>query len=197
MSKVSGLRVALVALGVLVGMQLTFPRTSAAQGLELGGGWAHATSNFGTDGFTINGAWFFTTHIAAAAEYDTMWDTTDITGFAPAPTIDAKYHLQNFLIGPRYYFPLQQVTPRHSILPFAEFQIGGSHLHSRLEQGGFPDEINSDGGVSWLLGGGVDYPLSSAWSARGEIGLLRTHLNSSAQSRARIEIGLTYSFGER
>jgi hypothetical protein len=48
-----------------------------------------------------------------------------------------------------------------------------------------------------MIGGGVDYPLGPHWMARGELGLLRTHLNADAQSRARLAITIAYTFGSR
>jgi opacity protein-like surface antigen len=189
---------------------MTAPR-SGAQNLELSGGWAHATSDFGVDGFNVGAAWFFQPRLAIAAQYDGMWDTTRVGSFefTSVGAIVAQSHLQDFLVGPRYYFPVHVINGKdtgkgrnrkhnvYRLYPFAEVQFGVSHLHQSIQEGIAPPVTNSDSAFSWMLGGGVEYPLNDHWSARGNVDLLRTHLNASAQSRLRLGIGIAYTFGER
>ncbi len=203
-------RLFLVALATAT-ISLMCPARSGAQGLELSGGWAHATSDFGTDGFNLGAAYFFQPRLAIAAQYDGMWDTTRVGTFefTSVGAIVAQSHLQDFLVGPRFYFPVHTINGGNSnngrksnhkvyrLYPFAEAQFGVSHLHQSIQEGISPAVTNSDSAFSWMLGGGVDYPLTDHWTARGNLDLLRTHLNASAQSRLRLGIGIAYTFGER
>ena len=53
--RVSAVRLFLVAFATAT-ISLMCPAKSAAQGLELSGGWEHATSDFGADGFNLGAA---------------------------------------------------------------------------------------------------------------------------------------------
>lgn len=203
-------RLFLIALATATISLISAPR-SGAQDLEVSGGWEHATSDFGVDGFNLGAAWFFQSRLALAAQYDSMWDTTRVGTFefTSVGAIVAQSHLQDFLVGPRYYFPVHTINGKdtgtgrnrnhkvYSLYPFAEVQFGVSHLHQSIQEGPTPPVTNSDSAFSWMLGGGVEYPLSDHFSARGNLDLLRTHLNASAQSRLRLGIGIVYTFGER
>jgi opacity protein-like surface antigen len=202
-------RLFLVALATAT-ISLMCPAKSAAQDLELSGGWAHATSDFGVDGFNIGAAYFFQPRLAIAAQYDGMWDTSRVGTFefTSVGAIVAQSHLQDFLVGPRFYFPVHTINGGgnstrnrnhkvYRLYPFAEAQFGVSHLHQSIQEGILPSVTNSDSAFSWMLGGGVEYPLTDHFSARGNLDLLRTHLNASAQSRLRLGIGIAYTFGER
>lgn len=209
--RVSAVRLFLVALATAT-ISLMCPAKSAAQGLELSGGWEHATSDFGVDGFNLGAAYFFQPRLAIAAQYDGMWDTSRVGTFefTSVGAIVAQSHLQDFLVGPRFYFPVYTINDTknntgrrnrnrkvYRLYPFAEVQFGVSHLHQSIQEGTLPTATNSDSAFSWMLGGGVEYPLTDHFSARGNLDLLRTHLNASAQSRLRLGIGITYTFDER
>ena len=207
--RVAAVRLFLVALATAT-ISLMCPARSGAQGLELSGGWEHATSDFGVDGFNLGAAYFFQPRLALAAQYDGMWDTSRVGTFefTSVGAIVAQSHLQDFLVGPRFYFPVYTINDTgnskrnrnhkvYRLYPFAEAQFGVSHLHQSIQEGISPPATNSDSAFSWMLGGGVEYPLNDHWSARGNLDLLRTHLNASAQSRLRLGIGIAYTFGER
>jgi opacity protein-like surface antigen len=184
---------------LILAASFLFPARSRAQGLELSGGYAHATSDFGTDGFDLGAAYYFAPRLSIAAEYDGMWDTSRVGSFefTSVGAIVSQAHLQNFLVGPRFYFSDYKVGKSHFIKPFGEVQFGVSHLRSRVQEGTTPSTFNSDSAFSWMLGGGVDYPITPHWTARGNLDLLRTHLNANAQSRARLVLGIAYTWGER
>jgi len=195
-------QLALIFLVAII-FSFAFPSRAAAQGLELTGGWAHATSDFGLDGFDIGAGWFFNRQISLNAEYDGMWDTSRVGTFefTTVGAIVSQSHLQDFLTGPRFYFSPQRVqndrNQKRYIRPFAEAQFGVSHLEQSVQEGTTPRVQNSDSAFSWLLGGGVDYVLTPHWTARGYLGLLRTHLNAEGQSRARLGVNIAYTFGSR
>jgi hypothetical protein len=182
-------------------LQLVIPNPAKAQGLEVSGSYAHATSDFGVDGFDLGAGWFFSPQLSVAAEYDGMWDTSRVGTFefTTVGAIVSQSHLQDFLIGPRYYFSSQKVgkNGKRLLMPFAEAQFGVSHLNQSIQEGIAPAVSASDSAFSWMLGGGVDYSLGPHWVARGSLDLLRTHLNADAQSRLRIGIGIAYTFGTR
>lgn len=177
---------------------LMLPRTAHAQGLELGGGWAHVTNDFGTDGFNVGAAWWFTKNVTIAADYDSSWDTTSIRNFAftQVGSIAVKSHLQNALVGPRIFFSTDW-TDEHHLNPFGEAQFGASHLNQKITQVNLPTISASDSAFSWMLGGGVDYSFSRHWSGRANLDFLRTHLANEGQSRLRLVLGIRYTIGSR
>src|SRR5215467_13187364 len=99
------------------------PKVVRGQGLEVGGGWSHVTGDFGTDGFNVGGAWFFTKRISIAGDYDATWDTSSLSNFAftSVGAIAVKSHLQSALFGPRVFFTTGW-TDKHKIRPFGEAQ---------------------------------------------------------------------------
>lgn len=172
--------------------------TARGQGLELHGGWAHVTGDFGTDGLNVGAAWWFTKRITIAGDYDTTWDTSTLSTFAftSVGAIAVKSHLQQALFGPRIFFATDW-TSKHKLDPFAEAQFGFTHLYQSVQQVNMPSVAASDTAFSWMLGGGVEYLLSPHWSARGNLDFLRTHLANEGQSRLRLVIGIVYTFGSR
>jgi Outer membrane protein beta-barrel domain len=177
---------------------MLWPRNAAAQGLEVSGGWAHATGDFGLDGFGLGAAWWFSPKVSVAANYDDTYDTSRIGTFefTTVGAIVSKSHLQNFLVGPRFYFSGQKIK-KYKITPFGEAQFGVTHLNSKIKEGLAPTISNSDSAFSWMLGAGADYPLTSHFSARSNLDLLRTHLNAAGQSRLRFVLGIAYTFGSK
>jgi opacity protein-like surface antigen len=176
----------------------TLPQAARAQGLELGGGWSHVTGDFGTDGYNVGAAWWFTKRVTMAADYDSTWDTSSLTNFAFAQTgaIATKSHLQSFLVGPRIFFSTGW-TDKHKLNPFGEAQFGVSHLSQDVTQVGLPTLSASDTSFTWMLGGGADYLFSNHWSGRANVDFLRTHFANEGQSRLRLVLGIRYTFGSR
>ena len=97
---------------------LMLPWTARGQGLEVSGGWAHVTQDFGTDGFNLGAAWWFTNRVSVAADYDSGWDTSSLSNFAftQVGAIAVKSHLQSFLVGPRVFFSRAQITAARRLL---------------------------------------------------------------------------------
>jgi hypothetical protein len=188
--------VLIAAVLVIVGMLAT-PGKASAQYLEVSGGWAHSTGNFGLDGFNAEAGWWLSHRVVGAADYDNMYDTSHIGvfDFTQVGPIAIKSHLQDFLAGPRVYFATKDVKG-FPITPFAELQFGVSHLGSTVRQTN-SNVSGSSTAFSWMLGGGADYRVSPHWSARAKLGLLRTHLNEEGQSRLRFVLTAAYTFGSR
>lgn len=174
------------------------PQTARGQGLEVHGGWAHVTGDFGTDGFNVGAAWWFTKRVTIAGDYDSAWDTTSLSNFAftQIGAISVKSHLQNALFGPRIFFSTDW-TDEHKLNPFGEAQFGVSHLYQQITQVNAPSVSASDSAFSWMLGGGAEYLFNPHWSGRANLDFLRTHLANEGQSRLRLVFGITYTLGSR
>jgi len=175
---------------------LTSPLAAMAQGLELNLGYSHASGNFGVDGFNAGAAWWFTPRVTVGLDYDSAWDTSriDAFGFTPIGLISSHTHLQSLMVGPRIFFSDQKLNDR-TLKPFGEVQVGYSRLNSDLTQVTFPDLEIADDAFAWLLGAGADYRFDPHWAARVKLGLLRTHHNDAGQSRLKLVLGVTYTFG--
>ena len=192
-----------LSLSCLLLLLLSFSLSASAQKVELSGGYAHVSGDQGLDGFNVGAAAWLTPRISIAADYDRVVDTSRIGIFELTQTglIVAKSRLQNFLFGPRIFFPnaIKSDNKRLANLrPFAEAQFGISHLNASLEdQSTNVDESASDKAFSWMLGAGADYRLSPQWVGRFKLDLLRTHLADNGQSRLRIGLGVAYTLGER
>ena len=189
----------LVSFFILFLATLAPPPTARGQGLEVNGAWAHVTGDFGTDGFNVGGAWWFTKHITVAADYASTWDTTSLGNFAftQVGAIAVKSHLQYGLFGPRIFFSTKW-TDKHKLNPFGEAEFGVSHLNQTVVQASTNTDLNaSDTAFAWMLGGGADYKFSPHFTGRANLDFLRTHFANQGQSRLRLLLGVTYTFGSR
>jgi outer membrane protein OmpA-like peptidoglycan-associated protein/opacity protein-like surface antigen len=183
---------------------LAFPLLASGQrNIEVDGGYTHISGDGGLDGFNAGAALWVSPRIALGFDYDSGWDSSHLGSFELTQTglIVTKSHLQNFLGGPRISFPGQlknKDTHLPRLWPFAEIQLGVSHLSSSLQDP--TTDVNqsaSDNAFSWLVGGGADYRLSPHWVSRVKLDFLRTHFSDEGQSRVRFSIGIAYTFGER
>lgn len=168
------------------------------QNLEASVGWVHISGDNGVDGFDVGAALWFTPRVSFAFNYDHTGDTSAIGAFGltSAGLVTVKSSLQNWLIGPRIFFPQKKIK-RFDFDPFGEFQIGGTYLSQKLTQVTVGQVSASDSAYSWMLGGGADYVISPHWAARANIDILRTHLVETAQTRLRFVLGVNYTFRRR
>ena len=183
---------------IAVMAMIFLPQSISAQDLELSGGYAHVTQNFGTNGFDAGAAWWFTPQITLAANYDGTWNTSQIGVFqiTNVGLLVSKTHLQSVLIGPRIFF-LSRKVKKYKLGVFGETQYGVSHINSTFQQVAVASVPSSDTAFTWTLGGGADYPFTSHWSARGNLDFMRTHFAAAGQSRLRLVLGIAYTFGRR
>ncbi len=179
-----------------------FSTPSMAQNLhnlEVGGGWSYLSSNFGVNGFNAGADYWFTPRVSGVFSYDDTWNTSSIGTFelTSIGQIAIKSHLENYLFGPRFAFANKKIKS-YQFMPFAEFQIGGSYLHSEVQESSTGlNRTASDNAFSWMLGGGADYVLSDHWAARANLDFLRTHFANAGQSQLRLVIGVAYSIKSR
>jgi hypothetical protein len=189
-------RTILLSLTVAISCQLN---AQILKNLEFTGGWAHVSGNNGLDGFNGGASIWFTRRVSLGFDYDHAWDTNSLSNFALTNVglITVKSRYQDWLVGPRFFFHSSEVKVLHTLHPFAEVEFGASHLNTTVTQVGFASQQASDNSGAWLLGGGGDILVSPHWAGRLNVGLLRTHLADSAQSRLRFIMGVAYTFGSR
>lgn len=176
---------------------LLSPRRISAQGLELTGGWQHITGNNGTNGYVVGAGWWFTPKVSLAASWDEGWNTSQLTAFALTDlgAVVVKNHVQNFLTGPRVFFPYRKLA-KYKLDPFVELQFGVSHLSTSIQRPTVETVSSAGTGFSWMLGTGAQYQLNPHWAVRVNIDLLRTHLAAAGQSHLRGGVSVVYTFGK-
>jgi len=167
---------------------------------ELSGGWSHITGDEGLNGFNA-GAWvYLDPRISIGFNYDGVYNTTVLGAFALTNVglTTTKSHLQNFMAGPRFYFP-GVFTPHCGVQghlpllhPFVEAQFGESELWTEVSSVNVGTVTSSDTTFSWLLGAGGDLDFKEHWSARINTDLLRTHFVDTGQSRLRLILGVAF-----
>lgn len=166
--------------------------------LEFTGGYAHSTGDFGLNGFNLGAGLWFNRHVSFNFDYDTLYNTSTLSvlSLTSLGHTAIKNHMQNFMFGPRVFFPPRSLKHYH-FDPFAEVQLGVSHLSERLQQTNLPSESAAGNSFAWEVGGGADYQFTSQWFARVNLDFFRTHFADQGQSRLRFVIGIGYTLGPR
>ena len=108
---------------------LVTPLLAAGQFLELNGGYAHISGDGGLDGFNVGASVWLSHRVSVGFDYDDTWDNSHLGVFelTQTGTIITKNHLQDFLVGPRIYFPGVTLSKEKHIarfLHFAEVELG-------------------------------------------------------------------------
>lgn len=184
------------ASGCLVAALLTFSVHASAQNMYLSGGYAHISGNGGLDGYNVGAEGVLNHRIALAFDYDRGFDNNALGVFALTPigTIATHNRMQNFLVGPRFYFPHSRPGFIGRFTPFAEGQFGVTYLRESLDQPSTDrNYFANDHNFSWMLGGGVDHRFSPHFLGRVKMDLLRTHLADEGQSQFRLSLQLVYT----
>lgn len=166
--------------------------------LEVSGGFAHVSGDFGLSGFNAGTGLWFNRRVSLNFNYDLGFNTSTLGNFALTSVghTAIKNRLQNFLFGPRVFFQTRKINKYH-FDPFAEFNVGFSHLSEQIQQINLPSQSASDTAFTWDLGGGADYQFSSQWFGRVNLDFMRTHFADQGQSRLRFVIGIGYNFSPR
>jgi opacity protein-like surface antigen len=194
-------RASLLCLGVAI---LTFctPNHAYAQSLvdnlEVSGGYNHTSGDFGLNGFNLGTGLWVNRRVSLNFDYD--WTGTNSTlGVLSLTSIGhtaIKNRLQDWLVGPRIFFPTRSIKHYH-FDPFVELKLGGAHLSQRIQQTLEPSQSASANSFAWVLGGGADYQFNSQWFGRADLGYMRTHFADAGQGRWRLVLGVGYTFGPR
>src|SRR3954447_20006831 len=86
--------------------------------LEFSGGWAHVSGNNGLDGFTGGAALWFNNRVSIAFDFDHARDDNALTTFALQSNtglITVKNRMEDYLIGPRFFFHSKNVQVLHTL----------------------------------------------------------------------------------
>lgn len=167
---------------------------------ELTGGYAHITGNQGLDGFNAGASFFLDPKISIGFNYDGVYDTSTLGVFALTNVglTVSNSHLQNFLAGPRFYFPGlfkgHGNIHGHILHPFVQAQFGESNLYTKVTSVNIGTITSSDTQFTWVLGAGGDFFFKDHWAARVSADLVRTHFADEGQSRLRVILGVACRF---
>jgi opacity protein-like surface antigen len=196
----------------LVGLTLTASAQSHYSNAAFTGAYTHITGYQGMNGFDVGGEVIVQHPVSIAFDYDSAWNTSTIGIFqtTSAGLTSTHTHMQDFIVGPRIYFPrafrnkANEKGPcgtswgsLRSLMPFAEAQFGVSHINSTLSNVNSPSVSASDNAFTWELGGGADVRLNPRWAFRAKLDFLRTHFADTGQSHARVVLGVVYSLEPR
>jgi opacity protein-like surface antigen len=165
------------------------------ENLEFYGGYQHASGDQGLDGFNVGLGWNPTEQFQLFLNYDGLYDHSTLGSFAltGVGSTFVNSHMVGMLTGPRYFLHSARIKG-HRIVPFVEAGFGEYRLRTELRSDITGEVASADTAFAWALGGGVDYKIYSHWSVRGDLGLLRTHIANSGQSRVRLGLNVVYSF---
>lgn len=189
--------------------------TVSAQRLSNAGfsaGYDHTTGYQGLNGFDVGAEVVVVRPVSIAFDYDGVFTNSSLGVFQVSSVglTTVSTHLQDFIVGPRIYFPLvfknkgdvngpcgTKWGSLRSLMPFAEAQFGESHISSTVSSINTGSVSASQTAFSWELGGGADIRLNPHWAFRTKLDLLRTHFVSEGQSHARLVFGVAYSVKPR
>ena len=165
--------------------------------LDTGISYTHQSGNNGLNGFSPTVGFHFNRYVTLMWQGDFLWNTSRIGVFDLSQVtgaISTKSNFQSYLGGGRVRFRSHRIEEKE-LLPFLELQLGESRLHQSLTSAqGNINTADSDTAFTYVLGGGVDYPITPHWLARGNLDLVRTHFVNSGQSHARFNIGIVRLF---
>src|SRR4051794_15868034 len=115
--------------GFLLAGLFSLPLAVPAQmNMYLSGGFAYISGDGGLNGYNAGIEGLFNRKVALAFDYDRGWDTNRLGAFALTSigAITTRSRIQDFLIGPRFYFPNKHVF-WSKLTPLAEGQFGVTH----------------------------------------------------------------------
>lgn len=191
----------LLCVGVAI-LPLCTPDRASAQGLldnlEVSGGYNHSTGDFGLNGFNAGAGLWVNRRVSLNFDYDWLSNnsTLGVLSLTSIGHTAIKNRMQDWLLGPRIFFPPHQINRFH-FDPFAELKLGGAHLSQRVQQTTLPSVSASANSFTWALGGGADYQFNSQWFGRASLDYMRTHFADAGQGRWRLILGVGYTFSPR
>lgn len=196
----------------LLALTLTASAQDRFTNVAFTGAYTHITGYQGLNGFDVGAEAVVVKPVAIAFDYDSAWDVSSLGLFqtTAAGLTSVHTNLQDFIVGPRVYFPHvfknksndkgpcgSSMGFLHHLEPFLEAQFGVSHLSSTLKMVGSPNLTSSGNAFTWEVGGGADIRLNPHWVFRSKLDFLRTHFADAGQSHARIVFGVAYFLNAR
>jgi len=191
----------LLWVGVAI-LTLCNPYRASAQivdNLEFSGGYNHTSGDLGLNGFNAGAALWVNRRITLNFDYDWLAKNTtlgvlSVTSFGH---VAIKNRMQDWLIGPRVFFPSHVLGDKYKFTPFGELKLGGAHLSEQVAETTMPSISASANSFAWVLGGGVDYQFDKQWFGRAGLDFMRTHFADAGQNRLRFVLGVGYTFRPR
>ena len=183
---------------LLAMLVLSLPALAQAN-LEFYGGYRHISGDQGLDGFYVGGGWTLMPQVQLYVSYDGTYDHSTLGVFALTSTglTLVNSHMQEILTGPRYFLPGafkgHGHVEGHLLVPYVEAGFGEARLHTELRQANIGTVQAADTAFAWQIGGGADFRILPHWTARADLGFLRTHFASSGQGRVRLGLGIVWS----
>jgi hypothetical protein len=119
----------LLCVGVAI-LTLCAPNRAAAQGIsglqediEVSGGFAHSTGDLGLNGFNVGTGLWLDRHVSINFDYDSMYKTSTlgVLSLTDVGHTAIKNRMQDWLVGPRVFFPPHQVK-KIQLRPFCRIQ---------------------------------------------------------------------------
>ena len=113
------------------------------------GGYTHITGYSGTNGFDVGAEVIAVRPVSIAFDYDSAWNSSSLTSLSDSGLVSTHTHLQDFIVGPRAYFPLAfknkdvngpcggKWGSLRSLMPFVEAQFGVSHIDQSISSQSF------------------------------------------------------------
>jgi len=167
----------------------------------VGAGWVYMNGDGSLNGINVSAEMIVVRPVSVAFDWDDTWNNSNLGAFQFTQTgaVATHSHLQNFIVGPRVYFPgaFKNKGKLHIISPYLEAQFGESKLSQKVTAASLGTVSASDTAFTWELGGGGDISLNPHWSFRPKIDLVRTHFSSSGQSHLRVSLGVMYTLRAR
>jgi opacity protein-like surface antigen len=171
----------------------------AQENLEFYGGYRHISGDGGLDGYNVGVGWNPLPRFQLYLTYDGTYDNSTLGTFALTQIGSTliNSHMQELLTGPRYFLPGvlkgHGHVEGHLLIPYVEAGFGEARLHTDLTQVNIAAVQAADTAFVWQIGGGADYRILPHWTARGDLGFLRTHFANGGQGRVRLGLGIVWS----
>jgi hypothetical protein len=194
-----------VIYGLLVLVAFSLPAFAqfAQEDIEFSGGYQHISGDDGLDGYRIGIGWNPIPKFQLALNYDGTYDNSVLGAFALTSiglTV-VNSHLQQILVGPRYFLPGafkgHGHIEGHLLVPYIDAQFGEARLHTQLTSVAIGSVQAADTAFAWTIGGGADFRVYPHFAIRTNLGFLRTHFANSGQGRYLLGVGVVWSFRSR
>jgi len=130
-----------------------------------------------------------TRHIGIVTSFTANFNNTGYADINSGRLFQASVQRYDLMIGPRYNWRLDNVTP------FAHALFGFSHMRASFDDTLSPQR-KSDTAFAMAFGGGADITLSKHVSLRAvQFDYFYTHFGGEGQNNFRIQSGIVYRFG--
>ena len=175
---------------------------SLKHNLGVGAGWVYMNGDGSLNGINVSAEMIVVRPVSIAFDWDNAWSNQNLGVFQFTKTgaIATHSHLQNFIVGPRVYFPgaFKNKGRLHVISPFLEAQFGESRLTQKVTSATIGTVSATATAFTWdVRRRGRHQAKSALVISSQKLDLLRTHFSSSGQSHLRFSLGVMYTLRAR